>query len=82
MKSININVGEEIYKIIQLTPTINLYKILHLGELFEVTRNNYNGTWKILIQNNEAATLPLRTIGQAIEENFNMAYQKSTQVTR
>lgn len=82
MKIININVGQEIYKVIQHAPTVNLYKILHLDEFFEVTRNNYSGTWKVLIQNNETATLPLHMIGKAIEENFIEINQTNLQVMR
>jgi len=70
MKTIKINVGEEIYKIIQIRPTINLYKILHTNGFFEITRDNHNGKWKVLLQNNQNATLPLNTIGQVIEEKL------------
>lgn len=79
MKTIKINIGEEIYKVIQHTPTINLYKILHLNGFFEITKNNYSGKWKVLMQNNKAATLPLIKIGKAIEEHFTIGNQQSMQ---
>ena len=76
MKTININIGEEIYKIIQHKPTINLYKILHLTGFFEITRNSHSGKWKVLMQNNESATLPLYKIGKAIEEHLGIVNQR------
>lgn len=77
MKTVKINIGEENYKIIQHKPTINLYKILHLNGFFEITRNNYSGKWKVLMQNNQSATLPLMKIGKAIEEHFTIGHQQS-----
>jgi hypothetical protein len=82
MKIININVGREKYKVIQHTPTVNLYKILHLDQFFEVTQDHYNGTWKVLIQNNHKAKLPLHKIGKAIEEHFSYAGQTKMQAIR
>ena len=70
MKSIKINVGKEIYKIIQIRPTLNLYKILHMNGFFEITKDTHNGKWKVLIQDNQNVPLPLGTIGQAIEERL------------
>jgi len=70
MKSIKINIGEEIYKIIQIRPTLNLYKILHMNGFFEITKDTHNGKWKVLIQDNQNVKLPLGTIGQAIEERL------------
>jgi len=70
MKTIKINVGEEVYKIVQIRPTINLYKILHQNGYYEITRDNYNGKWKVLMQNHQNVPLPLHMIGQAIEEKL------------
>jgi hypothetical protein len=70
MKSIKINVGEESYKIIQIRPTLNLYKILHMNGFFEITKDTYNGNWKVLMQNNRNAQLPLAPIGQIIEDRL------------
>jgi hypothetical protein len=70
MKTIKINVGEEVYKIVQIRPTINLYKILHKKGYFEITRDTYNGKWKVLMQNNQSETLPIHRIGQEIEEKL------------
>jgi len=76
MKIIEINIDQKSYKIVQIRPTINLYKILHLDGSFEVTRNNYSGTWKILMQNNKSAKLPLQKIGRAIEERLGVGNQQ------
>lgn len=70
MKSININVNQEVYKIEQPVSTINIYKIIHLDGSFEITRNRYSGKWKVLLQSNGAAKLPLNPIGKAIEETL------------
>ena len=77
MKSIKINIGEELYKIIQIRPTLNLYKILHLSGFFEITKDTYNGKWKVLIQNNQNATLPIGMIGQVIEERLMVTDNRS-----
>lgn len=82
MKSIKVNVGEEIYKIIQIRPTLNLYKILHMNGFFEITKDTHNGKWKVLIQNNQNATLPLSTIGEVIEERLLAETNRSVQEVR
>lgn len=79
MKSIKINVGEESYKIIQIRPTVNLYKILHMNGFFEITKDSYYGNWKVLMQNNQNATLPIRTIGEIIEERLMVTNARSAQ---
>ncbi|HEY0177907.1 MAG TPA: hypothetical protein VGC08_16105 [Pedobacter sp.] len=70
MKSININVNQQNYKVEQPVSTINIYKIIHPEGSFEITRNRYSGKWKILMQTNRSAKLPLTPIGKAIEENL------------
>lgn len=70
MKSIDISVNQEIYKVEQPVSTINIYKIIHTKGSFEITRNRYSGKWKVLMQSNRAVRLPLSPIGKAIEENL------------
>lgn len=70
MKSIDISVNQEIYKVEQPVSTINIYKIIHPKGSFEITRNRYSGKWKVLMQTNRSVRLPLSPIGKAIEENL------------
>jgi len=70
MKSININVGQEIYKVEQAVSTINIYKIIHQKGFYEITRNRFSGKWKVLLQAEDSAIFPLGPIGKAIEENL------------
>lgn len=70
MKSIDISVNQEIYKVEQPVSTINIYKIIHPNGSFEITRNRYSGKWKVLMQTNRSVNLPLSPIGKAIEENL------------
>lgn len=70
MKSINISVEKEIYRVEQPVSTINIYKIIHPKGSFEITRNRFSGKWKVLIQSNQLAKLPLKPLGKAIEENL------------
>ena len=70
MKSINVNVNQEIYQVEQPVSTINIYKIIHSKGSFEVTRNRYSGKWKVLMQTNQAVKLPMTPLGKAIEENL------------
>lgn len=77
MKSIQINVGQEIFKIVQSAPSINLYQVFHPKGRFEMTRK-YSGEWKVLMQNKRTEDMPLHHIGKAIEEklgivNYNFA---------
>lgn len=70
MKSLNVNIEKEIYKIIQPIATINIYKVANSRGFFEITRNKYNGEWKILVQSNTSNRLPLKPIGKVIEEEL------------
>jgi hypothetical protein len=70
MKTISISVNQETYKIEQPVSTINIYKIIHQKGFCEITRNRFSGKWKMLIQTDHSAKLPLRVIGKAIEENL------------
>ncbi|SDZ90837.1 hypothetical protein [Pedobacter hartonius] len=70
MRSINIRVNHEIYKVEQLVSTINIYKIIHSKGFYEITRNRFSGKWKLLVQTDHSAELPLTSIGKAIEENL------------
>jgi len=70
MKSINISVDEEIYHVEQPVSTINIYKIIHGQGSFEITRNRFSGKWKVLVQTDRTAKLPLTPIGKAIEETL------------
>jgi hypothetical protein len=70
MKSINISVDQETYKVEQPVATINIYKIIHPKGLCEITRNRYSGKWKVLLQSDYAKDFPLGSIGKAIEENL------------
>jgi len=70
MKSINISVDEEIYHVEQPVSTINIYKIIHGQGSFEITRNRFSGKWKVLVQTDQNAKLPLTPIGKAIEETL------------
>jgi len=69
MKSFQINIEQEIYKITQSAPTINLYQIFHPKGSFEMTRRN-TGEWKMLMQNSRRESLPLAHLGQIIEEKL------------
>lgn len=70
MNTIQISIEKEEYQVIQKVPTLNLYKIAHSLGIFEITRNPYNGIWKVLLQTNRALQLPLYSIGKAIEANM------------
>jgi len=70
MKTININIDQQNYKVEQAFASINIYKISHQTGSFEITRNRYSGKWKVLIQSNKMLSLPLTSIGRAIEENL------------
>lgn len=70
MKSIHINVDQEIYKVEQPVSTINIYKIIHQKGFYEITRNRFSGKWKVLLQTEYSANFPLGPIGKAIEENL------------
>jgi hypothetical protein len=70
MKSINISVEQEIYKVEQAVSTINIYKIIHQTGFYEITRNRFSGKWKVLMQADDSAIFPLGLIGKAIEENL------------
>jgi len=69
MKSIQIKIEQEIYKIVQSPPTINLYQVFHPKGKFEMTRR-YSGEWKVLMQNKRWDSIPLLHIGKAIEEKL------------
>lgn len=70
MKSINISVDQEIYKVEHPVSTINIYKIFHQKGFYEITRNRFSGKWKVLLQTEDSANFPLGSIGKAIEENL------------
>lgn len=70
MKTIDINLNQEVYTVEQPISTINIYKITHPKGSFEITRNRYSGKWKVLVQSNRSAKLPLAPLGKAIEENL------------
>lgn len=70
MKSLNVNIEKEIYKIVQPISTINIYKVANSKGFFEITRNKYNGEWKILLQSNTSIKLPLKPIGKVIEDEL------------
>lgn len=70
MKSLNICIEKEDYKVVQPIDTINLYKIANSRGLFEITRNKHNGIWKVLIQSNLSVKLPIISIGKAIESQL------------
>ncbi|MET1054532.1 MAG: hypothetical protein ABWY16_04430 [Pedobacter sp.] len=70
MKSIHINVDQEIYKVEQAVSTINIYKIIHQKGFYEITRNRFSGKWKVLLQTDSSENFPLGPIGKAIEENL------------
>jgi len=69
MKSIQVNIEQEVYKVVQFVPTINLYQIFHPKGSFEMTRRN-TGEWKMLMQTSRRESLPLARIGQMIEEKL------------
>ncbi|RAJ37409.1 hypothetical protein [Pedobacter cryoconitis] len=70
MRTLKINIEDDVYSILQPIATINLYKILHPKGSFEITRRRYTGEWKVLLQTNNSVTLPIAPIGKAIEENW------------
>ncbi|QNK61734.1 hypothetical protein H7F33_14380 [Pedobacter sp. PAMC26386] len=70
MRSLKINIEDDVYSILHPISTINLYKIVHQKGSFEITRSRYTGEWKVLIQTNNSVTLPVAPIGRAIEERL------------
>jgi len=70
MRSLKINIEDDVYSILQPISTINLYKIVYPKGSFEITRSRYTGEWKVLIQTNKSVTLPVEPIGKAIEEKL------------
>ncbi|MBB6272568.1 hypothetical protein HDF26_003025 [Pedobacter cryoconitis] len=70
MRSLEINIEDDVYSILHPISTINIYKIVHLKGSFEITRARYTGEWKVLIQTNKSVTLPVAPIGKAIEEKL------------
>ena len=70
MRSININIGQELYKVVHPVATINIYKVANSKGFFEITRNKYNGEWRILVQSNTTVKLPIQPIGKEIEEHL------------
>jgi hypothetical protein len=70
MRSLKINIEDDVYSILHPISTINLYKIVHPKGSFEITRSRYTGEWKVLIQTNKSVTLPVAPIGKAIEEKL------------
>ena len=72
MKTLEINIDKEVYSVEHAVTTINLYKIKHPKGYIEVTRNRYNGKWKILSQSDSSIDLPLEPIGKAIEEHLDI----------
>ncbi|MBB6499944.1 hypothetical protein [Pedobacter cryoconitis] len=70
MRSLKVNIEEDVYSVLQPITTINLYKIVHNKGSFEITRSRHSGEWKVLIQTNHSVILPVAPIGKAIEEKF------------
>ncbi|WP_367865974.1 hypothetical protein [Pedobacter sp. WC2423] len=70
MRSLKINIENDVYSILHPIATINLYKIVHPKGSFEITRRRYTGEWKVLLQTNKSVTLPIAPIGKAIEEKL------------
>lgn len=72
MKSIKIQIEQVAYEVVQSAPTLNLYKIFHPKGSFEMTRK-HSGEWKVLMQTQRSADMPLARIGKAIEEKLGLA---------
>lgn len=72
MKTINISINNQEYSIEHPIDTINLYKVKHRDGLAEITRNRYNGKWKVLYKNESLQRIPVQGIGKVIEKNLSI----------